>query len=93
MTNREYYEEKLPVLKAIPGNEIKAPNHIPVGVYIQEASDLYHWCEDDREILTANGLDWEWVDRLPPRFGTLVEAEAQWTTHRTTRGEEEKVWA
>ncbi|MCP4669562.1 MAG: hypothetical protein GY849_24780 [Deltaproteobacteria bacterium] len=93
MTNREYYEEKLPVLKAMPVNEVKKLNHIPVGVYIQEASDLSHWCRDDREALTANGLDWAWVEDLQPRFGALIHAEAEWYNCRTSREEEEKIWA
>ncbi len=92
MNNRDYYEQQLPVLKAIPGEKIKKPNHIPVGVLVQEASDLYHWCQDDQQALTAHGLDRTLVPALQARMGALIEAEAQWQSQQFSRGEKEKTW-
>lgn len=93
MSNREDYETKLTVVKAIDDDQIKTPNAIPVDVYVQEAENLYHWCQEDKELLTGVGLAWELVGDLPVRSGALREAESLWNKERFSREEAEKVWA
>jgi hypothetical protein len=71
MSNVEDYNMKIEVIKTITDDQIKLPNSIPIGIYIQEAEDLYRWCQDDKEELTAKGLDWTVVEDLPIRCGAL----------------------
>ena len=47
-----------------------------VSHYIQEAENLHAWCRQDKEALSAAGLDWIQVDDLPVRAGALREAES-----------------
>ena len=92
MSNIEDYNMKLEVIIAIPDDQIKNPNQIPVGIYVQEAEDLYKWCIPDQEELTATGLDWTEVEDLPVRCGALSEAESNWSREWRTREEAEKLW-
>ena len=92
MSNIEEYNMKLEVIKAIPDDQIKTPNSIPVGIYMQEAENLYIWCQDDKDELTAKGLDWTVVEYLPVRCGALSVAEGKWSNEWRTREEAEKLW-
>jgi len=92
MSNVEEYNTKLEVIKAIPDDQIKTPNSIPVGIYMQEAENLYIWCQDDKDELTAKGLDWTVVEDLPVRCGALSVAEGKWFYRWKTREEAEKLW-
>lgn len=92
MSSEQDYEIKLETLRAILKDQIKIPNNIPVDVYIQEADNLYQWCQQDKDALTAVGLAWELVTDLPLRIGALTEAEARWNTERFTRQEAKKKW-
>jgi hypothetical protein len=92
MSNLEEYNMKLEVIKAIPDDQIKTPHAIPVGIYIQESEDLYKWCLDDKDALTAKNLDWTVVEDLPVRCGALREASTNWSKEWRTREEAEKLW-
>ena len=92
MSNLEDYNMKLEVIKAIPDDQIKPPNSIPVGIYNQEAEELYKWCQDDKDELTVKGLDWTLVEDLPVRCGALREASTNWSREWRTREEAEKLW-
>jgi hypothetical protein len=76
MSNVEEYNMKIEVIKAIPDDQIKNPNSMPIRIYIQEAEHLYEWCQEDKDELTAKGLDWTVVEDLPVRCGALSEAES-----------------
>jgi hypothetical protein len=78
MGNREYYEMKLEVIRAIEDDKIKTPQNIPVGIYAHEADSLYNYARDDKDALAAVGLPPELVDDLPIRIGALREASAIW---------------
>jgi hypothetical protein len=92
MSNLEDYNMKLEVIKAIPDDQLKNPNAIPMGIYIQEAEHLVKWCQADKEELIASGLDWTFVEDLPIRCGALREAEANWGIEWRTQEEAEKLW-
>jgi hypothetical protein len=92
MSNVEEYNMKPEVIKAITDDQIKTPNSIPVGIYIQEAECLYTWCQDDKEELMSKGLDWTVVEELPIRCGALREAESKWSMEQILRREAEKIW-
>jgi hypothetical protein len=93
MSTKEDYEAKLEVIIAIPDDRIKTPSSIPVDVYIQEAENLYHWCQEDKDVLVARGLDWALVDDLPMRSGALREAESLWNKERFSQEEAQGKWA
>jgi hypothetical protein len=92
VNTKEDYEKKLDEIKAIREDQVKTPNNIPVDVYIQEANNLYQWCRNDKEILTALGLNWELVTDLPARIGALMEAESRWNEQRFSGKEAVKKW-
>jgi len=92
MSNLEDYNTKLEVIKAIPDDQIKMPASVPVGIYIQEAMDLYIWCQADKDELTPKGLDWTVVEDLPVRCNALTVAEANWGNEWRTQEEAEKLW-
>ncbi len=92
MSDKENYDKKLDEIKAIREDQIKTPNNIPVDVYIQEANNLYQWCQDDKETLTALGLKWEFVTDLPARASALKEAESRWNKQRYAGKEWAKKW-
>jgi hypothetical protein len=92
VSDKENYDKKLDEIKAIQEDQIKTPNNIPVDVYIQEANNLYQWCLDDKETLTALGLNWELVTDLPARASALKEAESRWNKQRFAKKESAKKW-
>jgi hypothetical protein len=92
MSYIEDYNSKIEFIKAIPDDQIKAPNAIPVGIYIQEAYDLKKWCQADKEELTAKGLDWKVVEDIPIRCGALTEAESKWQRAQLMRIKNENIW-
>jgi hypothetical protein len=92
MSNSEYYEAKLEAIRAIKTDDIKQPKHIPVGLYAQEAENLYRWCQEDKDQLVARGLSWDFVADIPARIGALMEAESLWNKRRRSRDESAKQW-
>ncbi len=93
MGNREDYEKKLEEIKGIDGDRLKAPHHIPVDTYIQEAETLYEWAMKDIEALISIGLSRELVEDLPIRIGALIQAESTWYVQRNSGDEAVKRWA
>ncbi len=91
MSNQEDYQAKINAITAITLQDTKSPN-MPIDVYLQEAENLYHWCQDDQAQLTGAGLDWTQVQDLPIRAGALREAQSLWFKERFTREEAEKQW-
>jgi hypothetical protein len=83
MSNHEDYLFCIDEIQAIPDNLVVCPD-LPVEIYIQEAENLYHWCQDDRAGLEAVGLNWEIVESVPVRAGAVREAQARWTKMRET---------
>ncbi|MCP4137108.1 MAG: hypothetical protein GY754_39430 [bacterium] len=85
--DRDILEE----LKSIPRDRVKAPRAIPVGVYVQEAENLYHWCLKDKEILLSKGLNEVLIEDLPKRYMILLKAEGEWAISRKIReGDQER---
>ena len=91
MSKDESLNLKLDVIKAIPFESLKRPG-IPVDTYIQEASDLHHWCQADKDALVAAGIDWTRVDDLPVRIGALSAAQAIWISEYNNKEAAQKQW-
>jgi len=92
MSNKTAYESKLAEITAIADDQVKIPGSIPVDNYIQEAENLYEWCQEDQVQLTAKGLDWTMVEDMATRSGALCRAQALWTQERNTWEEAERLW-
>jgi hypothetical protein len=92
MSNIKDYNMKIETIRNISDEQIKQPNSIPINIYIQEAENLYRWCQDDKEKLTAKGLDWTVVEDLPVRCGALREAESKWHRVQFLRSADENSW-
>lgn len=93
MSNKEDYDARINEIMAIEDSEIKTPNNIPLDTYLQESENLYHWCRQDMDALTAAGLDWTLVTDLPVRAGALREAESVWNLERFSREDAAQQWA
>jgi hypothetical protein len=61
----------------IPAQDSIEPD-IPIGIFLQEAYNLYRFCRNDRELLIQKGLDWAIVEELPMRVEFLREVEVGW---------------
>jgi len=91
MSSNSDYLELLDEIQAIVPEKTIIPT-MPVDVFVQEAEDLYHWCQDDQVALTRAGLDWMNVDRLPVRAGACRESQSRWIKERNTRQQDEQAW-
>jgi len=85
-------ESTTATIVSIADERIKAPTGIPVRNYLQEAENIYNWCQADREKLVANGIDWQMVEDMPARIDALREAQAIWTTSDSGEVGIEKEW-
>lgn len=79
-------------ISRIPEEKIQYPGNIPVKVYLQEAENILNWCQQDKEILTQNGLDWSLVEDMPVRIDALREAQARWSISNSEDVGAEKEW-
>jgi len=91
MSNSDDFTAAQAEIEAINEADIKSPG-LPVDTFLQEAENLYQWCQADKDKLTAAGLDWTIVDSLPVRCGALRQAESLWFKERFTREEAEREW-
>lgn len=91
MSNAEDFTAAQAEIEAIPDDKIKSPG-LPIDIFLQEAENLYQWCQDDKDKLTAAGLDWPLVEKLPGFCGALRQAESMWFKDRFSREEAEKQW-
>lgn len=89
--SKTHYEQVLPQLEAMDANRVKQPN-MPVDTFLQEASDLENWMQDDLPKLTAVGLSQATIDALPVRIGALRYAQSEWTKQRNTKEEATRQW-
>ena len=91
MSSHDDYEQMFPAINAIPEADVRSPA-LPVGAFLQEAENLYHWARQDEATLTGAGLDWTWVTDLPVRAGALRAAEGTWFKKRFSREETVQLW-
>ncbi len=87
MVNRECYEAKLDEIGSIKDEEIVVPSNTPVEKCLQEADNLFLWCQDDKDVFIKANADWRIVEDIPIRAGALREATARWMNLRTANTE------
>ena len=92
MNVNNFYNERLAVIAGISDSNIEEPGNIPMNVYLQEAENLYNWCLDDKDKLTANGLNWALVDDMPARILMLRETQSIWMTSDSRSNAARKMW-
>lgn len=92
MSDQSDFETLLPTLEAIAASDIKTCP-MPIGLYAQEAENLFHWASQDKEPLLGAGLDGSLLEELPLRIGALREAEARWQVEYRTRKDASDRWA
>jgi hypothetical protein len=92
MKKSDHYASKLSSIRAIPDDVIQVPASIPVKIYLQEAENIFNWCQPDKERLAANGLQWAMVEDMPARIDALREAQARWSASDSGNIDIEKEW-
>ncbi|WP_319503486.1 hypothetical protein [uncultured Draconibacterium sp.] len=81
-----------PVNKTTKPDEIKSsrPNQ-PVATFLQEAENLYVWCDDVPELVKA-GVDEELVLKLPENIKACRDAQTLWEKKLKTPGDAQVQW-
>lgn len=92
MSNAQDYAASLDAAKKLPAEQIQTPR-IPVGVYLQEAENLYQAAHADRAQLTAAGLPDQSINILPQYAGACREAQSLWNKDLNARQAAEQKWA
>ncbi len=92
MSNQDDFEKHAATIEAIDAKDVKHPN-MPVGIFFQEAEDLYNWLQKDRKALVAAGLDQSVIDTLPARAGAATYIQSQWNSLRLGKEEAQKQFA
>ncbi len=91
MNYQSDYESILPQLEALDVNNIWRPR-APIDVIALEGESLFKWAGPDKDILTANGLDWSLVESLPQRAGALRQAESIYIADKSRTKEASTQW-
>ncbi len=91
MSNASDFTAKQAEIEAIPDEDIKLPN-MPISTFLQEAENLRHWSQADKDALTGAGLDWKLVQDISVRAGALRQAESIWFKERYDREEAGREW-
>ena len=91
MSNQTDYASKLDAANAIPEDQVQTP-YIPVGIYLQEAEDLYHWSMQDKDKLVAASLPAVKIKNLPTYTGACRIAQSMWMKDQQQRKDSEDEW-
>ena len=89
--SQQDYENKLAAIQAVSEADVATPN-IPISVAVQEAENLYYWCQPDKDKLVAAGLNWELVDDLPARAAACRYAQSVWNKDHQSVEDAQKEW-
>ncbi|WP_075186379.1 hypothetical protein [Teredinibacter haidensis] len=92
MSDQNDFDNHLAAVQAIPSEALKTCP-MPIGIYAQEAENLFHWATHDSETLIGSGLNRSDIDALAVRVGVLREAEARWQTEYRSQKDAEVMWA
>lgn len=65
---------------------------VPVATAMQEAEDLYEWCQADKEKLIKAGLDWNLVTDLPERVEACRYLQSVWQKEFKSIEAAQKQW-
>lgn len=88
---KSQFERILKEIEAIPNAKIIKPN-MPIAIAVQEAKNLYRWCQHDKELLVKTGVPKKVLNDLPVRAEACMEAQAVWIDDLMRKREIEKKW-
>lgn len=91
MANNQDYQSKLELLKSIPDAATVEPG-FPVGSYLQESENLYHWALTDLEKFLTIGITKKMLDDLPVRAGACREAQSIWMKDYRSQQDAQLQW-
>ncbi|MFA8434536.1 MAG: hypothetical protein ACEPOZ_08470 [Marinifilaceae bacterium] len=91
MANIDDYQAVVNDLENIPEKDVKEPS-MPVDTAVQEAENLYEWCQDDKPQLQAAGLPLSTIDAIPVRAGACRYAQSLWMKEFNDREKDELEW-
>lgn len=83
--------DQLQELSSMPAEQVKDPT-MPVDVFLQEAENLYHWIQPDKEALVQAGLSEDLLEDLNLRASLLRHAQGVWTKELNSRQEAAQLW-
>lgn len=89
--SKEQFDLKQTDIEAIADNKALSPS-IPVSVALQEAEDLYEWCQPDKALLVKAGLNPTLIDELPLRTGACRYAQSIWQKEYKSVEDSQKEW-
>ena len=89
--SKDNFITKQKEIAAISDDHVKLPN-MPVSEAVQEAENLFAWCQDDKAALAKVGLDWAIVDDLPIRAGACRYAQSIWARESQSKEEAQREW-
>jgi hypothetical protein len=89
--SKEHFDIKQVAIEAITDKETVIPA-MPVAIALQEAEDLFEWCQPDKERLTLAGIDWNLVIDLPLRIGACRYAQSVWQKEYKSIEDSQKEW-
>jgi hypothetical protein len=88
--SKESYDLKRDAIEAIAN---PAEPAIPLAIALQEAEDLYEWCQTDRELLIRAGLNWNLVTDLPVRIDACRYMQSIWQKEFKSVEAAQKEWS
>jgi hypothetical protein len=90
MTEKEF-EQILPELNAIDTRKTSYPK-IPVATALQEAEDLFVWCQEDKAQLERAGLNWQIPSGLPKRAAVCRYLQSLWEKETKIYSSVQREW-
>ncbi len=91
MSNLSDYEAILPLAQKAE-IKVESPN-MPVGIYAQEAEDLFVWSNRDKAELMAAGITENHFNKLNEAAGALRYAQSLWMQDLKARQDAEERWS
>lgn len=92
MSNQSDFNTYKTTIEAVDPKDVKHPG-MPIGIYLQEAEDLFAWSSEDKAILEQHGLDPSIIDQLPGLTGAARYAQSLWNSSRFSQEDAQKQFA
>ncbi len=89
--SKEAYDAILPEAAAMSADQLKTP-YMPMGIFLQEAEDLYVWAIKDKDKLVASGLSETMLDRLKSATDATRYAQSLWSSEMQAKQDAQAQW-
>ncbi|SHF33362.1 hypothetical protein SAMN05444274_104457 [Mariniphaga anaerophila] len=91
MSYSDDFEQWEETIENIPAKDVKLPN-LPIDDFVASTETLAVDANEDRDALTAAGLDVTLIDELTPLSGALRYCQANWMSIFRAREEAQNQW-